>query len=360
MESIEFENISNYMSYLNANGGRSYQRIRDLKFNGTLIYDFNVKNISKDFRTILLEFIEMLNNPVLNKYPFSRKIQLFNFNDFINCFCCYGYEFGVYFNNNILIKPENNKSFFTFPLFFKEACKRYNIEPYSSMETYEIRDILKKYIDINGRMNPNSRADRNNSEYEETVNTYYTYDYKKYDDYIDVLGRKIDYYNSGEDISKKYMSVDAEYRVFNGWYESSKTKKTYWVSKQFGDGYGYDILDLDEEKEVESLIEVKSSFYNDYFDLTPNEYKTMLETTKHDNSEYLVYKYLYHKQPYIAPKNCYIYKFDKEKQLLVDVHDDNHICEIVETEVYDENGDLRRVFRCSPKELKKERVYTLE
>lgn len=63
---------------------------------------------------------------------------------------------------------------------------------------------------------------------------------------------------------------------------------TTFISKECGDGFGYDILFKTES--IEYLVEVKSCLTTskDYFELTPNENDTLLDTLNRDRTIYVV------------------------------------------------------------------------
>lgn len=114
------------------------------------------------------------------------------------------------------------------------------------------------------------------------------------------------------------FAVWAEHKVYDN--EFSLLKKynyeeyAKWVSREYGDGYGFDILSIDLDKNKECLIEVKSG-KNEKFSLTQNEVNVM-RNCQFKNADYYVYKWTYnYLNNYITPS---IYKYDPEIDLLVD------------------------------------------
>ena len=157
------------------------------------------------------------------------------------------------------------------------------------------------------------------------------------------------------DEAKKFMSVDAERRVFEEYNKRiERCGQSYWIAKFFGDGYGYDILNYDYVNCRENLIEVKSSTENEYFDLTENEFIVMTYTENITNTDYYVYKFFY--KGNIDNFTCKSYKYDKQRHMLVDTTDPSIVCEI-EGEKINDAGNRIKFYRCTPKKL--ENIKTL-
>ena len=354
-KSQEFNHISSFFRKLNENGGTSYSRIRDLAITGALDYLFETNGIEKDFKTILDKLILVLNDS-LEGLPYSRKFLANSYNDFTSVFSIYGYSFGAYLNKNILLFPENNKLFFRFPLFFKSACQKYNIEPYASMDEKQIKEKLSKYIDISCYDNPNSRADRDKPEYEEIPSLYLTLYHDKYDDYYNNNIKDIkDFSTMDDEEFTKYMSIAAEEDMYNNFCKIND-KNIFWVA-QYVDSFGCDILSFDNVNQKEKLVEVKSSFKYDYFDLTTTEYETMTQSIYSPNTQYYVSKYFYNRTSMLPEKvNHFIY--DKNTQLLIDMNDPNYGCQI--NDYIDNKGKLKyRCNRCKVEDIHNDFSNTL-
>ena len=337
--SSEFNYISDFFNNLNQNGGLSYSRIKDLKITGGLNYYFEKNEIDQKFKIILDRFISILNDN-LSGLPYSRRFLANTYSELTTIFLRYGYSFGAYLNKNIIIFPENNKLFIRFPLFFKCACEKYNIEPYASMDEVELKDKLSQYVDISCGNNSYIRADRNKPEYEEMVSAYSTCYHDKYEEYYNNnIGSIKDFSIMDDKEFIKYMSIAAEEHIYKLFCKSGEENK-FWVS-QYVDSYGYDILSFDNINQKEILAEVKSSFRNEYFDLTTNEYKTMIESGSFDNTEYRVYKFFYNRSSMLPEKiDCYVY--DKKTNILTDINDPKYGCKIYECK--EEGGMIK--YRC--------------
>lgn len=321
-----YSSICMAIRQLNGNQDRDFDKSRklmkDLKASGQLDFFFDKYNVPENFGQILDGFINIMEKPKLKDYKYYRKYCLYNFSAFTKCFIKYYYEFGVYFSDNKEITHEEEKSYSNFPLFFKKACIRYGKEPYASMDEDELRIFLNDYLDISGTrlISPNFNRSANAPNY--------------------VRNAKVEVYN-----------------LFQG---------NKWLAAHYGDGYGYDILRLVKKDNKEILIQVKSCMDDDSFRLSRYEHKVMVEASNLPNSEYLIYKYNYTHSKVTnrdVPNSLYIYRFDKERHVLVDINDENHICEIqgyMDYEREGRNSKWPRIrFKCIPKYLNKKKL-TLE
>ena len=327
-KSKEFNHIYDFFTKLGEECDITYDGLKDLKTTGALDYYFEKNGIDKDFKIILDRFVSVLDNDFIKDYPYSRRFFANALCDLTSCFCYYGqgYALGAYLNKNIILFPENNKLFFRFPLFFKSACEKYNIEPYASMSEEEIKNKLKDYVNLECFYNPNVRADRKNPEYEERVSSFEVYEPLKYEEYYNKNIRNTkDFSEMDNDDFIKYMSVAAEEDTYNSFNDQRYVK--YWAS-QHGDGFGYDILVIDRELEKENIIEVKSSYKYDYFELTENEHKVMLESVDSDKTNYMVYKYLYNRTSMLY-ESVQRFIYDKNTNLLIDMDNPEYGCQII-------------------------------
>ena len=343
MESLEFKKICEAMYKLYEKYDSSYEKIIELKASGVLDDYFLENEISQNFKKILRDFLDKLSDPRYNNHHFTRKIILYNDNKLIDCFMRFKYGLSAYFNENKNLTPENHKAWLLFPRFIKEACKKYNIEPYASMDENEILNIIKPFVDLEIGYNPNKRSDRDHGEFEIQVIPHRVIDPKKYEEYDESTTKTTPFRYLGFDQATKYMSIDAEERVYSMGYYLNRGS-FLWVAKYIGDGYGFDVLNINPREE--RLIEVKSSKRNDYFDLTDNEYNVMVSTNNYPNSYYYVYKFLYGDN--IEDFEAKLYVYDKKNNALVDIYDKDNVCEIecVQT-------DKEVFYRCTPKKLQK-------
>ena len=84
-----------------------------------------------------------------------------------------------------------------------------------------------------------------------------------------------------------------------------------WVSRYYGDGYGFDILSYDYSQNKEKLIEVKSGL-SENFVLTENELNVMLKCHL-NNADYYIYKYYYDTNDKLIHKKILKYEPRQDK-----------------------------------------------
>ena len=132
------------------------------------------------------------------------------------------------------------------------------------------------------------------------------------------------------------MSIAAEEEIFND-YKSIHDNIVFWAS-QHGDGFGYDLLVVNKEKEdllvlnklvgKENIVEVKSSYKYESFELTENEYKTMLKSVSSPKTNYIIYKLFYNRSS-MLPEKKQRFIYDKSAKILIDIDDPNYGCQIL-------------------------------
>lgn len=354
MKSAEYMNIITVMDYINKEFGRSYASIKDLKLTGRLDYIYSTRDVDRNFEIILRDFLDKLDAVGFNQYPFTRQISLYNFNDLIECYNRYYYDLGAYLNKNIILTPQNNKIWLSFPRFIKAACIKYNIEPYASMTEEALHYKVGGYLKLNAGISTTMHADGTHDEYEVSVEGYTKRFHNKYIKYNEYKKNNLPFSYMTDDESIEFMSVDAEKRSFD-YFNSQQYGQTYWVANVFGDGYGYDIMFYNPNGGEENLIEVKSSRRNEYFDLSENEFNIMMTTERLSNSNYYIMKYLYGRS--VNECTCKSYKYDKQRHMLVDASDPSIVCEIEKCEKKDEHDNIVTYYRCTPKKL--ENIKTL-
>ena len=308
-----YGNICLAIRYLNhgenRDFGRSRQLVRRLKANNELNTFFDERGVSKGFETLLREFINIMEKGKAAKYKYYRKYWLYNYNNFTKCAIKYNYEFGAYFLDKNEITKEDERNFNSFPWLFKHACMYYDIEPYASMDEEELRIYLNDYVDLSNKriIHPNMNKS---------------------------------YKREGQS-AERYV-----YRQFN--------KNKTWLVAENGDGYGYDILHISKKDNLETLIEVKNS--ESVFRLSRLERKVMYESADLENTEYLIYNF--------EKGNLSIYKYDKERNILVDINNENHICTIEAYMDYErENRQPKQPrirFLCTPMYLEEKKILKLK
>lgn len=290
------------------------ERMEELKKSGKLDTIFKT-SVLEDYKEILKEFISLIESPELDDYHYYRKYLICNANRLVKCASRFKCEFNVFFNNEDLTYDEIREKFGGFPNFFKNSCKLFDIEPYASMDDDELHELLLDYVNMGNKklIDPNKNC---------TCAPYKGTAYAK-------------------EIVLKNLDPTRLIEVMDR-----------------GDGYGYDILSIDEPDKKEKLIKIKASYDNDSFVLTRFEHKVMLETSDIEHSEYYIYKVNK------SVGSLTIFKYDKEHNVLVDIDDENHIC-VIEGYFMHEREEKtckypRIKFRCIPKDLNKDKTYTLE
>ncbi len=132
--------------------------------------------------------------------------------------------------------------------------------------------------------------------------------------------------------------VWAEHKVYDEEYallEDSKYRNNVrWVAREYGDGYGFDVLSFDEEIGREKLIEVKSG-RKEEISLTENEIKCMQTCHRH-NADYYIYKYTYNVNTNMVERK--ILKYDPLSDLLCD--NENNFYTYDKSYEEDKNGNM--------------------
>jgi hypothetical protein len=322
MNSSEFRNIRKTIEETigKKEKDRSVQRITMLKERGILNSLLN-KTIKPDFKTLLLGFIEILEEPTLVDKPNYRKVLAYTENDYLKLFKTYGYELGSWLNKEQVLTPENNKSFFNFPLFFKESCRKCNIPKYASMDLEELDKLLSDYIDLKHTKSKEPRKDR-----------------KTIEDEVDVLLHT-------ESPDKNVYNTRAESESYNKLSHLSYDARVISVSKKLGSGYGFDLLALVGDYEI--AVTTKASNNMESFLLSKTEYDCMVKASKQRHTNYLVHKYLFNESSYDV-KMFTSYFYDECSNTLIDCEDNSNICKIEEKKFYAKNGILKTRYVCTP------------
>ena len=325
MYSKEYQNISKAIEV--ALGFQKQDRnvfnIKKQKQNGSLDYKFK-KFVKPDFIIILKEFIEIMEEPTLEKKPVYRKVLAYKDNDFIRLFDSYGYEISSWLNKDKELNPENNRAFINFPLFFKESCRKCSINRYATKTVEELEVLLSKYIDIKHTESLRPRKDRKNIE-EEVLAVMHT-----------------------ESPKPNQYNIKAEEYSYRSLLSNTRPVQVIRVSKEVGSGFGFDILQVDDD--IETLVTTKASDNMESFKLSKREYEVMEETSKYRNTRYYIDKYLFTKEGSVRLKTRYVY--DKYNEVLVDVEDESNICNIARQDYVTKNGVQKTRYVCTPVKFK--------
>lgn len=316
-----FDRVMYVMDYINSNGGRSHNRINEMYASGELEKVFNHFNLDDIIRNELLLFVRLIFDKNIEYYPATKSLYLYN-TDILKIFDYYSYEVGTRF--------DDSDSYHRLPRFIKSGLLKYGIV----CDFNELDKRIYKYLDIN------TKYDLNRNREEQDILLKQKQSYIDYNYYLDMI-------KSGKFTlnDRNTFFIFSELFTFNN--ETSLLDGSefhpLWVAKDYGDGYGYDILSYDKSNNREKAIEVKSTRV-DSFSLTKNEYNALKRFKDYKYVDYFIYQYDYN-------KGVSRYQYDYSNDVLRNIGT-NDIVELEEDIIHDE------VKRCDvnvykPKVLKK-------
>ena len=304
-----YSQLQSMQDCINDNGGFSYNKLDLLKQNNEIYKIFDALNIESLLRYELISFINILENPNYIYHEYLRKIHLHE-SEFVRVFNGFGYVISLYLNNT--------DSYRVFPLFFKECVDYFKIDKYNNMSLEQIESLLNKYMDLKKYYNYDKKKELNEviCKIPELYTTYSKYD-NKFENKLGTINC------TDQEEFFVYSEYEAYKRELHSMYNFNiSNPKDYvkWVSRQHGDGYGYDVLSYDIKKNREKLIEVKSGL-SDHFQLTRIEYKTMESTKNKQYADYYIYRYTYDVNTNLITLK--ILKYDKKNNLLIDINNND-------------------------------------
>ena len=325
MESLCYQKLNSIENGINEEfNSYSYALLDQLKLSGELDRLLSTNDIYNCLKYELIIFLNILNNPVNDDKPYLRRIFLHE-SDLAKTFKKFGYILSLYVNDIEVYR--------VFPLFVKKAMEKYEM-----LGSEEVVEKIRKYMDLK------CGYDYNYQRILEELPVRYPNMYKDYEPFVNKLQNKIFDPND-----KDELAIASEYFTYISEYENLKKHKEYiadvivkWVSKDHGDGYGYDVLSYDPETKRQKLIEVKSGASN-FFALTSNELKKVYEATTL-GCDYYIYRCFYNKELNEIMLTRLI--FDPENNYFYNIMDSNDIYYL---DIYfdvDENGKevvVRRV-----------------
>lgn len=121
----------------------------------------------------------------------------------------------------------------------------------------------------------------------------------------------------------------------------------YFLSRDINDGFGYDIYCYDRDY-IENLINVKTTInapLNDFFTITENEYKTMIESFSKPNARYIICRVFLDGN--LEP--TYKYLVAKDKNLVVEI--DNEDLQYKLSYAYDNTLCFKKVIEKNKKKI---------
>ena len=226
------------------------------------------------------------------------------------------------------------------PRMLYAIIKKLDIKEYKYVT---LEDLISK---VNATFDLTNKYDENRKQVIcEIVHKLLNLKYENYD------RNKVDFNN------KDYFSIWAEEQscVFEQNDEQRKIRSIndiIWVARDYGDGYGFDVLSHDINTNKEKLIEVKSG-RSDNFYLTPNEVAVM-RNCQFKNAIYSIHKWTYNEKveyPYLM-----IYSYDRKEDILIDQNGEQF--ELYLTKMYDEHeGKYKDYFGLKVRE--KEKILVL-
>ena len=301
-----YDKMNALWTYTNTYGGCSFDTLDKYKENGSLdkIIDMYC---SEELLNKLLDFLNILFNPSFDTFPYLRKLTLHE-SELVEIYRRFGYPLALYINNK--------EAYYQFPLYIRGLIDKYVIrynKDQKEISFEELEKRLNKYMDLVYDYNSDNIF---------RITPMFRYpgnikDYDKYEDKIinHTLSRdNIDEYS----ILAEQYAYEMEKNIISNYSEYNTDTIVKWISKDYGDGYGYDVLSYDPILKRQKVIEVKSSKFNNY-ELTKNEFKELQKMKDMENCDYYVYEYDFSIDNYVIYR---ILKYDPVKDKLIDTNTD--------------------------------------
>lgn len=345
--------------------------------------------VAKNSRSMIKLNIDLGYIYLYNKICYKLRIELTNYLDILlsNKYSgCLNYK-KLLLNNSIITDIFNNQNiryllskmcynknmYINFDDFIKVLIEKLRITEYKNMDSIITETIKNNY-----------EFDSNNIPYEnETVYAQYIKrksalnldKYREFDRHInssDFITQSDGYSHDWLHAFKPYMThedldwIYAEYMQFRDLYKNIKNENIdkanidkykdinsliRWISRFDGDGYGFDIMKVNEDFSCENVIEVKQSKIKQYF-LTNNEVNMLEKFTNYKNTNYFVnlsenYLDYTNKAMKTMKYNRNVYVLDKDTLKFVNILDSSDRYEISNMEVYTNKKQLVKVNKIS-------------
>lgn len=208
----------------------------------------------------------------------------------------------------LCLYSNNEEAYRNLPLLLNSLINKLDIPKLKYLNINYLTSLIYKYYDLIDGYDPNIK--KYICEFKNKPCGFYT----KYEDYDKTYDpKKINVYDTKE------FFVWSEHKIyddeFNALKETNFINNVKWVSREFGDGYGFDILSYDPILHKEKLIEVKSGL-SENFCLTENEVSVMQSCSSHD-ANYYIHKYCYNRD------NNTVYKIELKYEPELDMLRDN-------------------------------------
>ena len=231
----------------------------------------------------------------------------------------------------------NLNSYRNLPLILRQLINKLDINEYKSFSDKELVSKIYQTYDIKDGYDERHGHNMCEIIYKPISN--------KYDKY------PIDYnYSNTNKNDKDEFSIWAEHDAYKKEVNSLKQyDNVIWVARDYGDGYGFDVLSRDLTTDKEKLIEVKSG-KGDGFCLTENEYKVM-HNCSFKNADYYIYKYTLQLDNSVTFN---IFKYNPELDMLID--QDNNYYTFYEHKDTNEFNNIVYSYSILKKDLNKEKI----
>lgn len=298
------EDLKKFDDYIDNINMSSFDNIDKLKENNQLE---DIMSMFVSRKTAALELTWYLDTLLNSQYPYYNKKMILD----------------KYLENNLtwvglyaLAQYADVKEGYRYlPFLLKGLIEKLNIEKYKYLSLEDLIAAVYATHDIKYCLD--TSYDQTKCEILHKVE----YDKDKYPKYdAGYLYNSVDVYNNnGEEFSvwAEHRAYDDEIRLLNN---NTNCKEPYnyvkWVAREYGDGYGFDVLSLDTITFKEKLIEVKSG-KTESITLTPNEVKVM-RNCNFKKADYYVQKYTYNPNNQLIYPSTFRYIPEYDKLLCMD------------------------------------------
>ena len=225
----------------------------------------------------------------------------------------------------------NEEAYRNLPLTLSLFINNLDIKKYKYASVDDIVTQVYKNYDINFGMDNNKIICE--PKFEKVTNNYH-----RFDSNYDCININ----------NKEEFAIWSEHRSYEEEVKLLKKHSDYvrWVSRDYGDGYGFDILSIDLDNNKEKLINVKAS-KSSGLALNEHEVKVM-RSCGFKNAEYYIYKWTY--DALFDSISLNIYHYDSKKDLIVD--NDGNKYFLRNYQVIDNNGEMSYRYAIDKLEVK--------
>ena len=279
--------------FTNDHGGTSFVKYNEYKKSGELDKIINMY-FAFGLQNATLDFLNILYNTYYDEHPYLRKVLLHE-SEFTNIYIQCSYPIAAYVNDASEISDDNKNNnpaeltHYQFPIYVYKLIEKFDIR-YKNGDKIDYTDIynrLYKYMDFKHIYN--LKEDRDEIKPEVRFPNNVDDKYEKYKTKIDTHTLSI---TDPEQypILAEQLAYEMEIDYLKQYSEYNTNELVRWISKNSGDGFGFDVLSYDPIRQREKVIEVKSSI-TDSYELSENEYRKALDMHNVENTDFYVYEY---------------------------------------------------------------------